>query len=136
VVSKSSVAMIFAGKRETYTSTLTNELFEKKYVLFHGSLKCNDCFTKQKAGTKKTGINTLKQLKMKILLVVGFVLILSTGCNTEPFEKSSLAGVWIEVTNKTDSLVFNNQFQGFSLKRKRSKSWIFIAKRTFRILYL
>ena len=29
-VAKSSVSMIFAGKRETYTATLTNELFEKK----------------------------------------------------------------------------------------------------------
>jgi len=30
VVAKSSVGMIFAGKRETYTATLTNELFEKR----------------------------------------------------------------------------------------------------------
>ena len=35
VVAKSSVAMIFAGKSETYTATLTNEMFEKKQVSFH-----------------------------------------------------------------------------------------------------
>jgi hypothetical protein len=30
VVAKSPVAMIFAGKSETYTATLTNDMFEKK----------------------------------------------------------------------------------------------------------
>ena len=56
---------------------------------------------------------------MKKLLFIVFVCLLSTGCNTEPVEKSSLSGVWIEVTHKTDTLVFNNQFQGFSLNRGR-----------------
>jgi hypothetical protein len=56
---------------------------------------------------------------IKRLLVVGFVFILSTGCNTESVVKSSLSGVWIEATHKIDTLAFNNQFQGFSLNRGR-----------------
>jgi len=56
---------------------------------------------------------------MKKLLFIGFICLFSTGCNTDPVEKSSLSGVWIEATHKTDTLVFNNQFQGFSLNRGR-----------------
>ena len=56
---------------------------------------------------------------MKKLLFIGCICLLLTGCNTESVVKSSLSGVWIEATHKTDTLVFNNQFQGFSLNRGR-----------------
>jgi len=56
---------------------------------------------------------------MKKLLFIGCICLLLTGCNTESVIKSSLSGVWIEATHKTDTLVFNNQLQGFSLNRGR-----------------
>ena len=56
---------------------------------------------------------------MKKLLFIGCICLLLTGCNTDSVIKSSLSGVWIEATHKTDTLVFNNQLQGFSLNRGR-----------------
>lgn len=53
------------------------------------------------------------------MVFIGFVCLLLTGCNTESVVNSLLSGVWIETTHKTDTLAFNNQFQGFILNRER-----------------
>jgi hypothetical protein len=54
---------------------------------------------------------------MRKLLFIVIVVLLSTGCNNETVDTSSLSGVWIEATHKEDTLVFNNQPPGLILKR-------------------
>jgi hypothetical protein len=54
---------------------------------------------------------------MKKILFIVFVIVLSISCDNDNIEISSIDGVWIETIHKTDTLVFDNQFTGFILKR-------------------
>jgi len=54
---------------------------------------------------------------MKKLLFIVFVFVVSTNCDKDKIENSSLIGVWVEANNKTDSLVFDNQTTWLSLNR-------------------
>ena len=54
---------------------------------------------------------------MKKLLFFVLVLVLSTSCDKNNIENSTLDGVWVEANHKTDTLVFDNQYTGFILNR-------------------
>ena len=54
---------------------------------------------------------------MKNLLFIVFILVLSTSCDKNSIENSTLDGVWIEANHKTDTIVFNNQSSGLILNR-------------------
>lgn len=54
---------------------------------------------------------------MKKLLFLILVLVTSTSCDKNDIENSTLNGVWVETIHKTDTLVFDNQHEGFILNR-------------------
>lgn len=54
---------------------------------------------------------------MKKLLFIVFVLVISTSCDKNNIENTTIDGVWVEVNHKTDSLVFDNQTTGLNLNR-------------------
>lgn len=54
---------------------------------------------------------------MKKILFIALVLLISTSCDKNNIENSTLDGVWVEVNHKTDSLVFDNQSTWLNLNR-------------------
>jgi len=54
---------------------------------------------------------------MKKILFIVLVIVLSISCDNDNSVISSIDGVWIETIHKKDTLVFDNQFSGFILKR-------------------
>ena len=56
---------------------------------------------------------------MKKLLFFVWVILISTSCEKNYIENSTIAGVWVEASHKTDTLVFDNQTTELSLNLKR-----------------
>lgn len=54
---------------------------------------------------------------MKKLLFIVLVLVISTSCDKNYIENSTLVGVWVEANHKTDTLVFDNQTTDLYLNR-------------------
>jgi len=54
---------------------------------------------------------------MKNLLFIMFILVITTSCDKNNIENSTLDGVWIEANHKTDTLVFNNPPSWLTLNR-------------------
>ena len=54
---------------------------------------------------------------MKKLIFIAFILVTLTSCDKNEIENSTLNGVWIETIHKTDTLVFDNQYEGLILNR-------------------
>ena len=55
---------------------------------------------------------------MKKLLFIVFVFVISTSCDKNNIENSTLNGVWVEANHKTDTLVFDNQSTWLNLNRE------------------
>ncbi len=56
---------------------------------------------------------------MKNLLLIGLLFLLMVSCEKNTIEKAPIDGTWVEITQKTDTLVFDNQNPWFTLNRER-----------------
>jgi len=54
---------------------------------------------------------------MKNSLFIGLLFFLLVGCEKNTIEKAPINGIWVETTQKMDTLVFDNQLQLFELNR-------------------
>jgi hypothetical protein len=54
---------------------------------------------------------------MKNSLFIGLLFFLLVGCEKNTIEKAPINGIWVETTQKMDTLVFDNQHPSFNLKR-------------------
>lgn len=54
---------------------------------------------------------------MKNSLFIGLLFFLLVSCEKNTIEKSPLDGIWVETTQKMDTLVFDNQHTSFYLNR-------------------
>jgi hypothetical protein len=60
-----------------------------------------------------------KELNMRNLLLIGLLFFLVVSCEKNTIEKAPIDGTWVEITQKTDTLVFDNQNPWFILNRER-----------------
>lgn len=54
---------------------------------------------------------------MKNSLFIGLLFFLLVSCEKNTIEKAPVVGIWVETTQKMDTLVFDNQHTSFNLKR-------------------
>lgn len=54
---------------------------------------------------------------MKNILLIGLLLIITASCEKDNIETPPLQGTWMEVIHKSDTLVFENEYSGFTLNR-------------------
>lgn len=54
---------------------------------------------------------------MKNSLFIGLLFFLLVGCEKNTIEKAPINGIWVETTQKMDTLVFDNQLPLFELNR-------------------
>ena len=54
---------------------------------------------------------------MKNIFLIGLLLIITVSCEKDRIESPPIQGTWIESVYKTDTLVFDNQSEGFILNR-------------------
>lgn len=54
---------------------------------------------------------------MKNSLFIGLLFFLLVSCEKNTIEKAPIDGIWVETTQKMDTLVFDNQHPSFNLNR-------------------
>ena len=54
---------------------------------------------------------------MKNIILIGLLLIITTSCKKDSIEIQPINGIWIETIHKSDTLVFENEYPGFTLNR-------------------
>lgn len=54
---------------------------------------------------------------MKNSLFIGLLFFLLVSCEKNTIEKARIDGIWVETTQKMDTLVFDNQHPSFNLNR-------------------
>ena len=54
---------------------------------------------------------------MKNSLFIGLLFFLLVSCEKNTIEKAPVDGIWVETTQKMDTLVFDNQHPSFNLNR-------------------